>query len=201
MSPQQPQPQPPPPRHSATVIEFDRVADGTVVDTHYNGVVFGSVTDTRPIPRPPHTGPTALGHVFARFSPSAESPPNVVSVIAPSFPPAFDIRSGAIQATFTSPQQYVSIDAKPIWSSDATSNPVNKPYLQAFGQDGRIMYTAVYSDQTFLSWQSLIVSSPAPDIYTVVFSCQHQDTASVYGLFDRLVFSDRLPLILPVIAE
>src|SRR5258706_16100797 len=56
----------------ATQINFDDVADGTIINTHYAGVTF-----TNPIG----------GNIYARYGFGfAQSPSNVVSVYATGFP-------------------------------------------------------------------------------------------------------------------
>jgi hypothetical protein len=111
MAPPTPKPSPTPPRpippwlRTATVITFDDVADNTAVDTHYaaKGVTFASIT----------TSPAQQWSAYARQTPSAESAPNGISVVPAPYLSMFDSRNGGIQATFASPQLYVSIDAMP----------------------------------------------------------------------------------------
>jgi hypothetical protein len=84
---------------NATLITFDNVADGTVINSVYStqGVSF--------------INPLGNGDVYARaFSPNAASNPNVVSVIQTGFP-SFDARSGAVRANFAVAQGRVSIEA------------------------------------------------------------------------------------------
>src|ERR1039458_1279357 len=67
--------------NASNIINFDDVADGTVINTHYSGLIF--------------TNPLTVGSsVFARSSASAETAPNVVSIGSNLF---FDQRDGYVE--------------------------------------------------------------------------------------------------------
>jgi hypothetical protein len=187
-------PRPPPPwLWNATVITFDDVPDGTVIDTHYQskGVTFAMVTNSKHRPPIWHSA-----SAYARQTPNAESRPNVVSAVQTGGA-AFDARSGGVQAKFAAPQLYVSIDAQAVPVPELLTAATNKPFIQAFDALGNVLYTTFYppnyGDSGYGSWQPLIVSSSSANIARVVFSCQHLNEPDVFGLFDRLVFAESLP--------
>src|SRR5882762_4835313 len=70
----------------ATQINFDDVADGTIINTHYAGVTF-----TNPIG----------GNLYARATASAPSAPNVASLFGSGLP-GFDAPFGAVDVYFAS---------------------------------------------------------------------------------------------------
>lgn len=189
-------PRPPPSwLWNATVITFDDVPDGTVIDTHYQskGVTFATVTNSK------HRPPTWQSEpAYARQTPNAESRPNVVSV-EKTGGAAFDARSGGVQAKFAAPQLYVSIDAQAVPTIEFVTAPTNKPFIQGFDALGKVLYTAFYlpnyGDSAYGAWQSLIITSSAANIVRVVFSCQHLNEPDVFGLFDRRIFAESLPVI------
>jgi hypothetical protein len=181
-------PRPPPSwLTNSTVITFDDVPDGTVIDTHYQskGVTFATVTNSKHRPPIWNSQPA-----YARKTPTAESQPNVVSVERTGGA-AFDVRSGGVQAKFATPQLYVSIDALAEPIPESVTPPTNKPFIQAFDAQGAVLYTTFYG--AYGAWQSLVVSSSSANIARVVFSCQHMNQPDVFGLFDRLIFAERLP--------
>lgn len=155
------------------------VSDGTVINTMYAGVTFSNPLG---------------GDVYARdgsgFAPSS---PNVVSIFA-SGVPAYDAFSGAVDATFSTPQSVVSIDARPVGPIEFLGSLLNRPFLEA------------YSGSTFLG--RILYSGPLPtgccaevgpaetltltfdNITRVRFSSQQsQSSTHTYGLFDNLSYA------------
>lgn len=187
-------PRPPPSwLTNSTVINFDDVTDGTVIDTHYQskGVTFATVTNSK------HHPPIWKSQsAYARQTSNAETRPNVVSV-GRTGSPAFDARSGGVQAKFAAPQLYVSIDAQAVPAVEFVTAPTNKPFLQAFDALGKVVDTKFYGpnylDTAYGTWQSMIISSASANIVRVVFSCQHLNEPDVFGLFDRLIFAESIP--------
>jgi hypothetical protein len=199
MAPKPPQPLPTPPRpipfppfRTATIITFDDVADNTAVDTYYTakGVTFASIT----------TNPPRQWSAYARQTPSAESAPNGISVIPAPYLSMFDARNGGIQATFSSPQLYVSIDAMAVLPPEYFGQPTNKPFLQSLDANGNVLqtvfYAANYGDPAFGTWQPLVITSGSANIAKVIFSSQHSSGPAVYALFDRLAFAPSIPIFL-----
>ena len=179
------------PYADAAVITFDTVADGTVVNSTYPGVIF-----TNPIG----------GDIYARDQgTSAPSPSNVVSVVPPfgsglptqSVFAFFDASLGAVQAAFSTPQSVVSIDARPVSPLEFLGNLVNRPFLEAYAANntllGRILYagplptTAAF---TVGPTETLTFSSGSSNIAYVRFSSQtSQSSIRTFGLFDNLTFT------------
>jgi hypothetical protein len=172
-------------------ITFDDVPDGTAIDTHYSGVTFASVTD-----QPPKRWST-----FAREWLTAQSLPNVISVNDPSTYPFFDAYVGGIEATFTSPQRWVSIGAKPLTiAEDIGQEFTHKPYIESFDAQGNFLQIAYcgpsYGDTEWGRWKPLVLASTSANIASVRFSSQyHNDPPHVFALFDYFQFADRVPLI------
>src|SRR5581483_9037925 len=82
-----------------TLINFDDVADNTIINTHYAGITF-----TNPIG----------GNIAARSGlGNAPSSPNVVCVTNGGTPPFFDSPFGAVDARLATPVRMVKIDARP----------------------------------------------------------------------------------------
>jgi hypothetical protein len=175
----------------ANTINFDDVPDGTAIDTQYSnkGVTFASVTD-----QPPSTW-----SAFARSWSTAQSQPNVISVNAAPHDPFFDAYIGGIQATFASPQRWISISARPVTiAEDIGQQFTHKPYIEGFDAQGNYLqiayYGPSYGDTEWGRWKPLILISTSANIASVRFSSQyHGDPPHVFALFDYLQFSDRIP--------
>ena len=175
-----------------TLINFDDVADGTVIDTHYSnkGVTFSAVSDM----------PASTWSAVAR-SWTAESSPNVISIVGPTGVPFFDASLGGIQANFSSPQRWVSISAKPVTlAEDIGQTFSHKPYIEGFDAQGDFIgglityYGPSHGDQNWGTWQKLILSSTSANISAVRFSSQYANSPPhVFALFDDFRFSDRIP--------
>ena len=171
------------------VIQFDNVADGTVIDSAYasSGVQFASLT----------TQPPSRGSVFARRlqSTSAASGVNVMSISTdPAWlGPFFDARSGAIEVTFDQLQSSVSVMALPLVMPEALGSTDNRPFMEAFSTDGTYLGRArtqlKEGDPGFnLVWQPLVFVSPTRNIKKVRLSSQAHGSPWVYTVFDNLTF-------------
>lgn len=165
----------------AVTINFDGIADGTVIDSFYPGVTFSN--------------PVGPASIFARSSSSAASPSNVVSVLSTGVP-AFDARFGAVEAVFSSPQRYVSIDAAILRLPEGLGTPVNFPKLEIYNAGGFV--TAINWNFSTIpqpgagaitGYETLAYQSSTTDITKVrFFSGQPGGSPSNFGLFDNLTF-------------
>jgi PEP-CTERM motif-containing protein len=179
----------------ADTINFDGLADGTVVNTFYtasNGVTFSCVACSTT----EQSGPD----IYARnVGTQAASGTNVVSLMAPfgqgnggSSVPAFDARFGGVEATFTTLQQSVSIDAAAVLLPEFAGTPVNDPFLEAFDSSGnllaKVLYPVAYGSSTYGSYQTLSYTSTSANIAYVILSSQHDSGPTVLGQFDNLTF-------------
>ena len=120
---------------AATVINFDDVPDGTVIDTHYaaKGATFASVT----------TSPAKRWSTYARSIWGIESAPNGVSLVPPPTLSLFDARQGGIEVTFDKAQRWVSIDAQPILPPEYMTPPTARPFLEAYDAKGKLLVTCL----------------------------------------------------------
>ena len=185
-----------------TTIDFDvdtnnnPIADGTKLDVVQPYASWG-VTFSADLGGPP-------GHVFARKDLGAETPPNVVSVNDVNLTAHYNASVGAVRATFSTPQRWVSIDTLPQTAVEALGCTYNQPYIAAFDVNGNylpnseVVYPIPYCDASGnrnpawgASWYSLqIAERPTADIGSVEFSVQvTQQGFSVFALFDHLRFS------------
>ncbi len=170
-------------------INFDTVADGTAIDTAYSslGVTFNN--------------PLGGASIYARSSSLAQSLPNVVSVFSTGFP-EFDARYGAVEATFSSAQSFVSIDAAIIRVPVGLGTPTNFPKLEVYNTSGGFI-TAVNWNFTLgpqppagggTDYQTLAYSSASANIGKVrVLSGQPGGNPSNFGRFDNLKFGTGNP--------
>ena len=179
-----------------TVITFDNLVDGTVIDTYYaaKGVTFQSYLDM----------PAQTWSAYARFTPVAESPRNVISINDATMhqqtpPPAtitpfFSGDGGRILATFSTPQRYVSIDALAVLPPEWSDKPVARPFLETYDAQGdlidQIFYAPAYGNSAYFTWQSLFALSSSTNIVAAKFSTEPAPYhgTKVSALFDRLVF-------------
>jgi PEP-CTERM motif-containing protein len=174
---------------NALLINFDDVANGTVINNHYAGVTFGN----------PLVDPSQglVGDIYARSTTVAESASNVVSVFATGVP-AFDARWGAVEAVFATAQKSVSIDAAILRLPEGLGTVVNFPKLEIYNAAGFV--TSVNWDFTLIpqpavgaitEYQTLSYVSALDDITKVRFlSGQPGGAPSNFGLFDNLNFSN-----------
>lgn len=179
----------PPNLQRTRVINFDNVADGTVVDSLYasSGVHFASLT----------TQPASRGSAYARTLQisHAASGMNVLSLTqAPGWSGAFfDARQGAVEASFDQLQRMVSVMAMPMDFVEALTEDDNRPFMEAFDSAGkylgRALTTMGRSDPSyFMHWQPITFTSPSRNIKTVRLSSQAHGSGWVYTAFDNLSF-------------
>ncbi len=195
----------------AEVINFDDVANGTIIDTQYPGVTFGCVS-------------CSSGHAFARDmaafgSSTAASGLNVVTLVAPAgsgLPGASSLTSfntplGALSATFATPQRTVSVDARPQLPLEFLGAVNNKPYMELYSSTvqnastliARVLYPLNFGDPGYCSpnvsacggvWQTLTFTSASDNIVSIRLSSQNsQGGAPVYADFDNLAFQTSPP--------
>ncbi len=183
---------------------FDGLANGTVIDNYYAGVTFREAL--------------AGGHVYADALGGSEAG-NVISTWLPVgrtgiYATAFAAEEGAVDATFSTLQRTVSIDARLLMPVEYLTT-IKKPYLQAFDAAGNyISGTTVYYDATPCAdvlgggcgWQTLIIRRASADIKRVRFSsqnnfagtnctvgkagCPNRIYGGFYGQFDNLRYDD-----------
>jgi hypothetical protein len=161
----------------ATTINFDDVADGTVIDSHYAGVTFSNPLG---------------GSIYARGSVIAETSPNVVSVFATGFP-EFDVRHGAVEAVFAALQSLVSIDASPVRSFEPLDGSANRPFIEFFDSSNKLLdeekWSGTLPDTGNGPYETLSYDAGSALIAYVIFSSQHPvGSEPVYGAFDNLTF-------------
>lgn len=177
---------------SAVLINFDDVANATVINTAYSAL---GVTFNNPL------GISASNpdspNIFARSSTTNASAPNVVSVFGTGLP-AFDARFGAVEAVFSQGQRQVSIDAAILRLPEGLGTPVNSPRLEIFDLSN-VFITSVLWDFSQIpqppaggitAFQTLSFVSSADNIGKVrLLSGQPGGSPSNFGLFDNLVFT------------
>ncbi|MGB5081480.1 MAG: PEP-CTERM sorting domain-containing protein [Burkholderiales bacterium] len=177
---------------SAVLINFDDVANGTVINATYSAL---GVTFNNPL------GASAANpdspNIFARSFSVNASPGNVVSVFGTGVP-AFDARFGAVQAMFSQGQRQVSIDAAILNVPEGLGNPTNSPRLEIYDL-ANVFITAVLWDFTLIpqpdaggitAFQTLSFTSALDNIGSVrILSGQPGGAPSNMGIFDNLVFT------------
>lgn len=173
----------------ATTINFDGLADGTVVNTLYSGVTFSN----------------PFGNdVYARFVNRPvgwhSSPFNVVSLSPMEFSP-FNTDSGAVEAVFVDGlQQTVSIDVAAVASSDPSGAPESRPYLEVYDATdnllGKILFAGALptSATEVTAFETLTFTSASMNIKKIRFSSEQTEGGpAIYGLFDTLTFAGQPP--------
>ncbi len=173
----------------ATVINFDDVPSGTVIDTQYlaQGVTLASVL----------AGSGARGHAYARNSWNIETAPNGVSVVDPSIAVAlFDDATGYVEVRFAQSHRWVSIDAMPVASPDDFRPITAKPYLEVYDAAGvrlgRASYPLNHGDPAWGNWQRLRLDIGSGTIRSARIGSQRDNGCPVYGVFDQLMCSNEL---------
>lgn len=175
-----------PPLDRSVVLTFDDVADGTTINTHYEGITLATVVP----------GQTAKGPVFARKCWDSSNPSNVMSPLAPTVIPAFDDGTGYIEVTFATSVKSVAVDAIALAFMDL--RPVTaKPYLEAMDGNGnrlgRVVYPPNVADGNWGTWQRLAFDAGSPKIARLRIGSERLSASSpVYGMFDQLSFTARL---------
>ena len=172
---------------TTTKINFDDVATGTVINTHYAGVTFSN--------------PVGPADIYARSDHHPATSPNVVSVFQ-NGDPAFDARYGAVEAVFATPQRHVSIDAAIVRLPEGVSEPINFPKLEIYNTADKFVGSVDWDfgqtpqppDLTVAGFETLSYTSAINDIGKVRFlSGQPGNHSSNFGLFDNLVFTSTIP--------
>jgi hypothetical protein len=188
-----------------TELDFNSVAIGTVIDTHYatDGVTFEALSAA------------GVGHVFAANTGSVPDPNDpggsASHTIDISPQGGFNDSQGIIRATFKRPQLFVAIDVKPTVDltefEEADSGSI--PFLKVFGvpptfpHPGKppLLHTMPFplptTDPNFETWRTLafLSMSPTPNIGSIEFSCHFAGSdAPVFAQFDLLRFAHHLPL-------
>ena len=162
----------------ALSLNFDDVPNAKVINTWYsaNGVTFSN-----PIG----------GNIYARTSSTNASTPNVVSVFQTGVP-AFNALYGAVDATFTTLQKSVSIDAAALRLPEGLGTPQNRPFLEAYDSNnvflGRVLFQGPLPGAGGITpFETLTFTSASTNIKKVRFSSQQsQPGPSVFGFFDNL---------------
>lgn len=163
----------------ADTVNFDGLADGTVLGTRYPGITFTQALG---------------GDVYARTSTASRSPSNVASVFQTGNP-MYGAQYGAVDAAFATPQRSVSIDAAAARPPEGLGTPLNRPYLQAFDAAGNLLATVYFQgalpDAGGISpYETLTYVSSTTNIAKVRFSTQQgAGGPPVYGYFDNLNYS------------
>jgi len=111
-----------------------------VINNSYSGL---GVTFNNPL------GPA---DIYARSTTLAASLNNVVSVFQTGVP-AFDARFGAVEAVFSTPQLFVSIDAAILRVPEGLTNPTNFPKLEIYNTGGFV---------TSVDWNFIANPQPPP---------------------------------------
>ncbi len=173
---------------TATTINFDDVATGTVINTHYAGVTFSN--------------PLGPADIYATSSPTVATSPNVVSVFQGGIIPAFDARYGAVEAVFATGQHQVSIDAAIVRLPEGLGEPTNFPKLEIYNTAGAFVSSVGWDFGQIpqppvggvTGFETLSYTSAMDDIGKVrFFSGQPGDRPSNFGVFDNLVFTSTIP--------
>lgn len=171
-------------RATETLINFDDVADGTQINTHYPGVTF-----TNPIG----------GNIYARTgSGFAPSPSNIVSVVAAPTFPTFDARQGAVDAHFSTLMRVVKFDVRPVAPAEFLVALSRRPFLQAFDSGNNLLGTVYYSGPLPTNssevgpTETLVFASSSVNIATARVSSQNPSTnfPPTYVLPDNLRYDD-----------
>jgi hypothetical protein len=169
---------------NATVINFDDVADGTVINTHYAGVTFSNPLG---------------GNVYAQAAGNGSiSAPNAVSILnAGTLDFFFNATNGAVDASFATLQQTVSIDARAVGPVEFLGALQNRPFLEAYDSANNLLGKVLFAGALptgccfeFTPSETLTFTSGSANIAKVRFSSQiSQGGAAVFGLFDNLSFT------------
>jgi hypothetical protein len=174
----------------STLINFDDVSSGTVINNHYSGVTFSLL--------PGPANPTAT-NVVAVSDQFAFSSPNVVGPQITGFNSFFDEEEGIIQAQFANPQNTVSVEAAVVTSPEGLGTILDNVYLKAYDANNNLLTTAWYpidpnnyNDQPY---QTLTVSTTGNNIAYVRFSSTDGDQGPpIYGEFDNLQYATVQPV-------
>lgn len=180
----------------ATSINFDGMADGSVIDFAYlgDGVTFNNPLGVS-IDNPDSP------NIFARISGTNASPENVVSVLGTGVP-AFDARWGAVEAVFSAPQRKVSIDAAIERLPEGFGTPTNFPKMEVYDASNTLLAVVPWNFITIpqpaaggiTAFETLSYTSGSANIAKIRFmSGQPFNAPSNFGLFDNLYFTPAVP--------
>jgi len=171
------------PNAFATLINFDDVANGTVINNHYAGVTFSN--------------PLGPADIYARTSSVNNSPSNVVSVFQTGIP-AFDARFGAVEVLFSQAQKFVSIDAAILRAPEGFGNPTNYPKLEIYDSALHFLTAVAWNFNLtpqpgaggLSAFQTLSFDAGTNNIGKVRFlSGQPNGGPSNFGYFDNLNYT------------
>jgi hypothetical protein len=186
---------------AVTVIDFDTVPSGTIVDAHYQsyGVTFKARSNS-----------LAINHVYASaLDPTPDTRPNVITLHKPTAAVGFDDTTGWIDVTFSELQQFVAIDTQAIPGVENMGMlGNNRPYMEVFGDPiqlpgGQQLWSTLATvpsplgplDPGFRDWQQIPFLSTAAtaNIRRVSLSCSRTAGQFVYACFDHLQYAHSFP--------
>jgi hypothetical protein len=160
------------------------VADGTQVDTMYPGVTFSSLI----------CGSTCVtGHAYSR---EYYGRGKAVSMFGTGLP-YFNSGNGAIEATFSNPVAWASMDVTPIDPAlnESMAAADAKPWVEAYDPNGNLIQKVwyPYSDGQagFGTTQVLFLQG---NIKRLRFSSKRSGLYPIYGMFDNLTFPGAINL-------
>lgn len=163
-----------------TVITFDDVASGTVINTQYPGVTFSCTYSPNPA-----VCNNGGGNVYAIANPGAFSAPNIVSTNPTGFQGQQDNLIGAILVNFATPQSAVSIQAFEFQAAEALGIP-GFAYIQAY--DSGLNFLGEVDDSSPLDvYSTLGISEAGGNISHVVIG--DVQGANTLSFFDNLCYS------------
>jgi hypothetical protein len=165
-----------------TTINFDDVANGTNIDSHYAGLTFSCTYSPHP-----SVCSGGGGNVYAVADAGAFSAPNIVStyVNPGGVYGQQDNIVGAIEVTFAAPQSAVSIQAYEFQAAEAFGTP-GYAYIQAY--DSSFSFLGETDDSSALYvYSNLGISEAAGNISHVVIG--DVQGANTLSFFDNLCYS------------
>jgi len=158
---------------NAALINFDDVANGTVINTNYAGVTFTQLLSG-----------VDGGNVYARSISGAASAPNVVSIFSDPGYPGFDNRFGTIHAEFAAAQTSVSVDTFLTLAPEGFGAS-GTAFLRAYNSSN--VQVGLVTTTTLNSWETLSITGS--DIVRAYFTVAYNEFPT-YGLFDNFNFDD-----------
>jgi hypothetical protein len=163
-----------------TVITFDDVASGAVINSQYAGVTFSCTYSPNPL-----VCNNGGGNVYAVANAGAFSAPNIVSTFLTGFQGQQDNLVGAILVHFATPQSAVSIQAFEFQAAEALGTP-GFAYIQAY--DSSVNFLGEVDDSSALGvYSTLRISKVAGNISNVVIG--DVQGANTLSFFDNLCYS------------
>ena len=174
------------PAANADIINFDDVANNTVINNHYLGVTF--------------VNPLDGSDIFSRDAFSLTNTGNVVSVnsVAENPTAPFNSSTGAVDAIFANAMGRVSVDVSIFLNSgDMLGNSPLNAFMEVY--NGTTLLAQIYDSLSIGSGQSasgvLTFTSATDNITRVRLSVQSDSTGSsgtaMFGEFDNLSFDAR----------